>query len=36
VLLVGIGVWKPPPQPPSSFKAGPFDLKEFLTLSRYP
>jgi hypothetical protein len=35
VLLVGIGVWTPP-QSPSSFKVGPFDLKEFPALSRYP
>jgi hypothetical protein len=36
VLLVGIGVWKPPPQSPSNFKVVPFDLKEFPALSRYP
>jgi hypothetical protein len=35
VLLIGIGVWKPPPQSPSSFKAGPFNLKGFPSLSRY-
>jgi hypothetical protein len=35
VLLVGIGVWKPPPQPPSRFKANTFDFKEFPALSRY-
>jgi hypothetical protein len=29
VLLIGIGVWRPPPQSPSSFKAGPFVLKVF-------